>query len=123
QDKFKLSLLSLVLLGIFFSPVGLAAWLQDGSISGGRESADGGTIGIGQNSRVGPGSIVIGQNAEAEGRTSIAIGYSAQTFYNYSVAVGATAKADNNAVAYGYGAQAKAIGAVAVGQEAIANQN
>ncbi|MCT8556203.1 hypothetical protein KZ474_11215, partial [Glaesserella parasuis] len=122
QDKFKLSLLSLVLLGIFFSPVGLAAWYEDGSGAGGRESADGGTIGIGQNSRVGPGSIVIGQNAEAEGRTSIAIGYSAQTFYNYSVAVGATAKADNNAVAYGYGAQARGIGSVAVGQGANANK-
>ncbi|MDG6856584.1 ESPR domain-containing protein [Glaesserella parasuis] len=31
QDKFKLSLLSLVLLGIFFSPVGLAAYFQDSS--------------------------------------------------------------------------------------------
>ncbi|MFU2110256.1 ESPR-type extended signal peptide-containing protein, partial [Glaesserella parasuis] len=122
QDKFKLSFLSLVLLGIFFSPVGLAAYFEYGSISGGRESADGGTIGIGQNSRVGPGSIVIGQNAEAEGRTSIAIGYSAQTFYNYSVAVGATAKADNNAVAYGYGAQARGIGSVAVGEGANANK-
>ncbi|MDO9957375.1 hypothetical protein Q7471_11640, partial [Glaesserella parasuis] len=122
QDKFKLSLLSLVLLGIFFSPVGSAAYLQYGSISGGRESTDDGTIGIGQNSRVGPGSIVIGQNAEAEGRTSIAIGYSAQTFYDYSVAVGATAKADNYAVAYGYGAQARGIGSVAVGQGANANK-
>ncbi|MFK5247363.1 ESPR-type extended signal peptide-containing protein, partial [Glaesserella parasuis] len=78
QDKFKLSLLSLVLLGIFFSPVGLAAWYQDGSGAGRNESADAGTIGIGQNSKVGPGSIVIGQNAKAEGRTSIAIGYQAE---------------------------------------------
>ncbi|MDO9757238.1 hypothetical protein Q7537_11190, partial [Glaesserella parasuis] len=108
QDKFKLSLLSLVLLGIFFSPVGSAAWLVDGSEKG--SDADAGTIGIGIDSRVGPGSIVIGQYAKAEGRTSIAIGYRAETTGDKAVAVGATA-------------QAKAIGAVAVGQEAIANQN
>ncbi|MEE3691352.1 hypothetical protein V2H90_11270, partial [Glaesserella parasuis] len=121
QDKFKLSLLSLVLLGIFFSPVGLAAYIQDGSERG--SDADAGTIGIGQNSRVGPGSIVIGQYAKAEGRTSIAIGYQAETIGDKTVAVGATAQAFNYSAAYGYGAQAKAIGAVAVGQEAIANQN
>ncbi|MDG6353816.1 hypothetical protein QAA21_10880, partial [Glaesserella parasuis] len=69
--------LSLVLLGIFFSPVGLAAYFVDGSGAGRNESADGGTIGIGQDSRVGPGSIAIGQLAKAEGRTSIAIGYQA----------------------------------------------
>ncbi|MDG6272924.1 hypothetical protein P9K33_10960, partial [Glaesserella parasuis] len=67
--------LSLVLLGIFFSPVGLAAYIQDGSEKG--SGADNGSIGIGQDSRVGPGSIVIGQLAKAEGRTSIAIGYQA----------------------------------------------
>ncbi|MWQ07185.1 hypothetical protein GHH65_11140, partial [Glaesserella parasuis] len=121
QDKFKLSLLSLVLLGIFFSPVGSAAWLVDGSEKG--SGADAGTIGIGIDSRVGPGSIVIGQYAKAEGRTSIAIGYRAETTGDKAVAVGATAQAFNYSAAYGYGAQAKAIGAVAVGQEAIANQN
>ncbi|MFW9282761.1 hypothetical protein ACOQO6_13180, partial [Glaesserella parasuis] len=121
QDKFKLSLLSLVLLGIFFSPVGSAAWLVDGSEKG--SDADAGTIGIGIDSRVGPGSIVIGQYAKAEGRTSIAIGYRAETTSDKAVAVGATAQAFNYSAAYGYGAQAKAIGAVAVGQEAIANQN
>ncbi|MCT8566761.1 hypothetical protein KZ381_11200, partial [Glaesserella parasuis] len=122
QDKFKLSLLSLVLLSIFFSPVGLAAWLVDGSEKG--SGADAGTIGIGQDSRVGPGSIVIGQYAKAEGRTSIAIGYRAETIglSDKAVAVGATAQAGPYSAAYGYGAQAKAIGAVAVGQEAIANQ-
>ncbi|MDO9805147.1 ESPR-type extended signal peptide-containing protein, partial [Glaesserella parasuis] len=123
QDKFKLSLLSLVLLGIFFSPVGLAAWLQDDAQGG--SDADQGTIGIGKDSKVGPGSIVIGQYAKAEGRTSIAIGYRAETIglINKAVAVGATAQAFDYSAAYGYGAQAKAIGAVAVGQEAIANQN
>ncbi|MCT8822085.1 hypothetical protein KZ426_07735, partial [Glaesserella parasuis] len=123
QDKFKLSLLSLVLLSIFFSPVGLAAWLVDGSEKG--SGADAGTIGIGQDSRVGPGSIVIGQYAKAEGRTSIAIGYRAETIglSDKAVAVGATAQAFGYSAAYGYGAQAKAIGAVAVGESAIANQN
>ncbi|MDG6328034.1 hypothetical protein P9986_11125, partial [Glaesserella parasuis] len=113
--------LSLVLLSIFFSPVGLAAYLQDGSERG--SDADNATIGIGQGSRVGPGSIAIGQDAKAEGRTSIAIGYKAETIGDKAVAVGATAQAFNYSAAYGYGAQAKAIGAVAVGQEAIANQN
>ncbi|MCT8576943.1 hypothetical protein KZ458_11330, partial [Glaesserella parasuis] len=123
QDKFKLSLLSLVLLSIFFSPVGLAAWLVDGSEKGNNEEADEGTIGIGKGSKVGPGSIVIGQYAKAEGRTSIAIGYQAETIGDKTVAVGATAQAFNYSAAYGYGAQAKAIGAVAVGESAIANQN
>ncbi|MWQ48277.1 hypothetical protein F9887_11240, partial [Glaesserella parasuis] len=120
QDKFKLSLLSLVLLGIFFSPVGLAEpWLQDGSE---RASAvDDATIGIGKGSRVGPGSITIGYHSEAQGRTVIAIGYSAQAFSNYSVAVGATAKAGGYSVAYGYGAQARGTGSVAVGRGATAN--
>ncbi|MCT8535293.1 hypothetical protein KZ355_11185, partial [Glaesserella parasuis] len=123
QDKFKLSFLSLVLLGIFFSPVGLAASLQDGSEGG--SDADAGTIGIGQNSRVGPGSIVIGQYAKAEGRTSIAIGYQAEAvlFEPNAVVVGATAQAFSYSAAYGYGAQARAIGSVAVGENAIANQN
>ncbi|EQA05090.1 hemagglutinin family protein, partial [Glaesserella parasuis 12939] len=121
QDKFKLSLLSLVLLGIFFSPVGSAAWLVDGSEKG--SDADAGTIGIGKESRVGPGSIVIGQFAKAEGRTSIAIGYRAETIGDKAVAVGATAQAFGYSAAYGYGAQAKAIGAVAVGESAIANQS
>ncbi|MDO9743530.1 ESPR-type extended signal peptide-containing protein, partial [Glaesserella parasuis] len=125
QDKFKLSFLSLVLLSIFFSPVGLAAWYQDGSGPGRNESADGGTIGIGQDSRVGPGSIVIGQGAKAEGRTSIAIGYQAEAvlYQTKAVAVGATAKAFEYSAAYGYGAQARGIGSVAVGENAIANQN
>ncbi|MDO9887816.1 ESPR-type extended signal peptide-containing protein, partial [Glaesserella parasuis] len=125
QDKFKLSLLSLVLLGIFFSPVGLAAYFQYGSEKGNNEEADEGTIGIGKGSKVGPGSIVIGQGAKAEGRTSIAIGYQAEAilYASNAVAVGATAQAGPYSAAYGYGAQARGIGAVAVGQEAIANQN
>ncbi|MWQ29643.1 hypothetical protein F9861_10870, partial [Glaesserella parasuis] len=120
QDKFKLSLLSLVLLGIFFSPVGSAEpWLQDGSSRG--PYVDDATIGIGKGSSVGPGSITIGYQSEARGRTSIAIGYSAQAFTNNAVAVGATAKAGGSSVAYGYGAQARKAGSVAVGQGATAN--
>ncbi|MDG6408893.1 hypothetical protein QAY93_10670, partial [Glaesserella parasuis] len=114
---------SLVLLSIFFSPVGSAAWLQNDS-SQGYLGSDGGSIGIGEGSKVGPGSIVIGQYAKAEGRTSIAIGYRAETIglSDKAVAVGATAQAGPYSAAYGYGAQAKAIGAVAVGESAIANQ-
>ncbi|MEE3691333.1 hypothetical protein V2H90_11165, partial [Glaesserella parasuis] len=120
QDKFKLSLLSLVLLGIFFSSVGSAEpWLQDGSERA--STVDDATIGIGKGSRVGPGSITIGYHSEAQGRTVIAIGYSAQAFSNYSVAVGATAKAGGYSVAYGYGAQARGTGSVAVGRGATAN--
>ncbi|MDO9838762.1 ESPR-type extended signal peptide-containing protein, partial [Glaesserella parasuis] len=120
QDKFKLSLLSLVLLGIFFSSVGSAEpWLQDGSERA--STVDDATIGIGKGSRVGPGSITIGYHSEAQGRTVIAIGYSAQAFSNYSVAVGATAKAGGDSVAYGYGAQARGTGSVAVGRGATAN--
>ncbi|MFK5042020.1 hypothetical protein ACI3P4_14235, partial [Glaesserella parasuis] len=78
QDKFKLSLLSLVLLGIFFSPVGSAKFIVDGSsaATGDFQGVDEGSIGIGQDSRVGYGSIVIGQLSRAEDRTAIAIGYS-----------------------------------------------
>ncbi|MCT8558391.1 hypothetical protein KZ395_11465, partial [Glaesserella parasuis] len=106
-------------------PVGLAAYFQDGSEKGNNEEADEGTIGIGKGSKVGPGSIVIGQSAKAEGRTSIAIGYQAEAilYASNAVAVGATAQAFGYSAAYGYGAQAKAIGAVAVGESAIANQN
>ncbi|MDG6340549.1 hypothetical protein P9995_10465, partial [Glaesserella parasuis] len=110
----------LVLLGIFFSPVGSAEpWLQDGSSRG--PHVDEATIGIGKGSSVGPGSITIGYQSEARGRTSIAIGYSAQAFTNNAVAVGAIAKAGGSSVAYGYGAQARKAGSVAVGQGATAN--
>ncbi|EQA05208.1 hep_Hag family protein, partial [Glaesserella parasuis 12939] len=78
QDKFKLSLLSLVLLSIFFSPVGSAAYFQDGA-AGSDLGHDGGSIGIGEESEAGYGSIAIGQLSKAEGRTSIAIGYRAET--------------------------------------------
>ncbi|MDO9700256.1 hypothetical protein, partial [Glaesserella parasuis] len=68
QDKFKLSLLSLVLLGIFFSSVGSAAYLQDGANEGSNIGTDDGTIGIGQESRASYGAVAIGQRAKAEAR-------------------------------------------------------
>ncbi|MDO9890366.1 hypothetical protein Q7478_11870, partial [Glaesserella parasuis] len=125
QDKFKLSLLSLVLIGIFFSSVGSAAWLDYGSENGRGEPVDDGTIGFGPGSRAGPGSIVIGQGAKAEGRTSIAIGYQAEAvlYEPNAVAVGATARAFSHSAAYGYGAQARGTGSVAVGEAAVANVN
>ncbi|EQA06316.1 collagen triple helix repeat family protein, partial [Glaesserella parasuis 12939] len=120
QDKFKLSLLSLVLLGIFFSPVGLAAHFQDGSGSGRSEPADDGTIGIGKDSNVGPGSIVIGRFAKAEGRTAVAIGYSTVAGQSNSVAIGSGSRASNHAVAVGRNANANQTGASAFGESAQA---
>ncbi|WP_052157617.1 ESPR-type extended signal peptide-containing protein [Glaesserella parasuis] len=108
QDKFKLSLLSLVLLSIFFSPVGLAAYLQDSS-SQGSKGSDGGSIGIGEGSKVGPGSIVIGQGAKAEGRTAVAIGYSAKTGSEH-----------DNAIAIGNSSTATGPGTVTVGHNSEA---
>ncbi|MDO9794998.1 ESPR-type extended signal peptide-containing protein, partial [Glaesserella parasuis] len=94
QDKFKLSLLSLVLLGIFFSPPAGSA-THSGTpytADGGSKSdlgSDDGTISIGKSSRASYGAIAIGQKSKAEGRHGIAIGYqtNAGTHVN-SVAVG-----------------------------------
>ncbi|MWP82505.1 hypothetical protein F9848_10695, partial [Glaesserella parasuis] len=124
QDKFKLSLLSLVLLGIFFSSEGLAAWLQDSSSSGSKGS-DEGSIGIGRESKVGPGSIVIGQYAKAEGRTAVAIGYSAKTGseHDNAIAIGNSSKATGPVtVTVGSGSEARdrsvVLGANAKGKNA-----
>ncbi|MDG6470229.1 hypothetical protein QAZ08_09720, partial [Glaesserella parasuis] len=112
QDKFKLSLLSLVLLSIFFSPVGSAAYLQDGA--GG--STDEGSIGIGRDSRVGPGSIVIGQLSNAEGRTAIAIGYFANALPLKSIALGTEANVtQSEAIAIGADASASGSQSVTIG--------
>ncbi|MCT8835400.1 YadA-like family protein [Glaesserella parasuis] len=124
QDKFKLSLLSLVLLAIFFSPVGSAAWLQDSS-SQGSKGSDEGSIGIGRESKVGPGSIVIGQYAKAEGRTAVAIGYSAKTGseHDNAIAIGNSSTATGpGTVTVGHSSQAKdrsvVLGANAEGKNA-----
>ncbi|MCT8572816.1 hypothetical protein KZ403_11035, partial [Glaesserella parasuis] len=149
QDKFKLSLLSLVLLSIFFSPVGSAAYFQDGAGPSPRGS-NGASIGIGQGSRAGHGAIVIGEASKAEAHTSIAIGYSTnaggegsiaigrdsitsqdesvaigrQSVSNskQSVALGARAKAtQSEAIAIGSGAAASSIQSVAIGKNTKAN--
>ncbi|MDP0305704.1 hypothetical protein Q7263_10855, partial [Glaesserella parasuis] len=114
QDKFKLSLLSLVLLSIFFSPVGSAAaastsnekpYFQDGA-SASTSGSDNGTIGIGKSSKAAHGAIAIGQLAKAKARHNIAIGYDTQAGENKdhvnSVAVGNNIKIDGKeAVAIG----------------------
>ncbi|MCT8553643.1 hypothetical protein KZ394_08015, partial [Glaesserella parasuis] len=74
QDKFKLSL---VLLSIFFSPVGLAAYLLDGATTS--NGSDDGSIGIGKESKVSYGAVAIGQKSKAEARHNIAIGYEADS--------------------------------------------
>ncbi|MWQ58528.1 hypothetical protein GFL04_10940, partial [Glaesserella parasuis] len=121
QDKFKLSL---VLLSIFFSPVGLAAYLQDGSSSGSKGS-DEGSIGIGRESKVGHGSITIGQKSEAEGRTAVAIGYSAKTGseHDNAIAIGNISTATGpGTVTVGHSSEAKdrsvVLGANAKGENA-----
>ncbi|MDP0461075.1 YadA-like family protein, partial [Glaesserella parasuis] len=107
QDKFKLSLLSLVLLGIFFSPVAGSttdsSYFQHGATYGTKHRSDAGTIGIGRQSTAGPGSIAIGQHTKADGRTVVAIGYSAVTTDMGSpVAIGGHTKANGeSAIAIG----------------------
>ncbi|MDO9678023.1 hypothetical protein Q7564_04285, partial [Glaesserella parasuis] len=115
QDKFKLNLLSLVLLSIFFSPVGSAAWFEDGSAPG-NQGSDDGSLGIGRSSWVGPGSITIGENSDASGRTAVAIGFRAKAIPYKSIAlgVGANARA-NEAIVIGQESVAEAIQSIAIG--------
>ncbi|MDG6852967.1 hypothetical protein QA316_10835, partial [Glaesserella parasuis] len=113
----------LVLLGIFFSPVGSAAeWFQNGS-SGGFRGYNGDSIGIGRDSKVGPGSITIGAQSKAESTTAVAIGFDARALANNSTAVGARTIADFYSAAYGHRARALGTHSVAVGEEAVTNQN
>ncbi|MDD2175759.1 ESPR-type extended signal peptide-containing protein, partial [Glaesserella parasuis] len=123
QDKFKLSLLSLVLLGIFFSPVGSASYFVDGG-DGSSRGYNNDSIAIGYSSLAGYGGVAIGGLAKAEGRHNIAIGYDAQAVYEEnSTAVGARSQVGNHSAAYGYQASALGVGSVAVGENAIANMN
>ncbi|MDO9863423.1 hypothetical protein Q7448_11535, partial [Glaesserella parasuis] len=123
QDKFKLSLLSLVLLGIFFSPVGSAAWLVYGSTSGDRGSnVD--SIGIGQGSKVGSGAIAIGGLSKAQAHTSIAIGYSIKAEGEGSIAIGRESIASQDeGIAIGRASFSRSKQSVALGARANATQS
>ncbi|MWQ07142.1 hypothetical protein GHH65_10870, partial [Glaesserella parasuis] len=123
QDKFKLSFLSLVLLGIFFSPVGSAAWLVYGSTSGDRGSnVD--SIGIGKGSKVGSGAIAIGGLSKAEAHTSIAIGYSIKAEGEGSIAIGRESIASQNeGIAIGRASFSSSKQSVALGARAKATQS
>ncbi|MDD2164893.1 ESPR-type extended signal peptide-containing protein, partial [Glaesserella parasuis] len=103
QDKFKLSLLSLVLLGIFFSSEGLAAEYFVAGASASVNGSDDGTIGIGKESKASYGAVAIGQQAKAEGRHNIAIGYDSNTgTHNNSITIGNnTLGSGENVVAIG----------------------
>ncbi|MDO9880996.1 hypothetical protein Q7449_11415, partial [Glaesserella parasuis] len=120
QDKFKLSLLSLVLLSIFFSPVGLAVFIQDGSTNV-APFYDNGAIGIGYSSYVGNSGVVIGKHAVARDTVAVAIGYSAEVVGHDGVAVGAHAQARYRSVASGYSAKALGQRSVAIGDSAEVN--
>ncbi|MCT8776644.1 hypothetical protein KZ340_11605, partial [Glaesserella parasuis] len=130
QDKFKLSLLSLVLLGIFFSPSAAAnttntakPYLQDDATAS-NNGYDNGTIGIGKESKASYGAIAIGQKSKAEARHNIAIGYDTQAGnhkdHSNSVAVGNNIKIDGKeAVAIGSASKAGK-GSVVLGRQASA---
>ncbi|MCT8664171.1 hypothetical protein KZ370_11320, partial [Glaesserella parasuis] len=126
QDKFKLSLLSLVLLGIFFSPVGSAAFIVDGSApaDGSFQGADEGSIGIGKSSKVGYGAIAIGQLSYAEDRTTIAIGYNSNAKRDASVAIGRDAVVfGSNALAIGRLSVSRSDESIALGRETKATSD
>ncbi|MDP0180695.1 hypothetical protein Q7298_10860, partial [Glaesserella parasuis] len=120
QDKFKLSLLSLVLLGIFFSPVGLAVFIQDGSTNV-APFYDNGAIGIGYASYVGNSSVAIGKYSKARDTTAVAVGFSAESIGHNAVAVGSNAEATSSSAAYGSRAKALGRSSVAVGENAVTN--
>ncbi|MCT8540570.1 YadA-like family protein, partial [Glaesserella parasuis] len=142
QDKFKLSLLSLVLLGIFFSPPAGSA-THSGmpyTADGGSRSdlgSDDGTISIGKSSRASYGAIAIGQKSKAEGRHGIAIGYqtNAGTHVNSvavgndiqvsgeeAVAIGSSSKAGKGSVVLGRQAEGTTTQAVVIGNLAKASK-
>ncbi|WP_426824661.1 YadA-like family protein [Glaesserella parasuis] len=129
QDKFKLSLLSLILLGIFFSPSAAAnttntqkPYLQDGATAS-NSGYDDGSIGIGKESKVSYGAVAIGQKSKAEGRHNIAIGYDSNAgTKDNSVAVGNNIKIDGKeAVAIGSASKAGE-GSVVLGRQASAGK-
>ncbi|MDP0380137.1 hypothetical protein Q7X53_11455, partial [Glaesserella parasuis] len=114
QDKFKLSLLSLVLLGIFFSPSAAAnttnnaqPYLVDGATKSDK-GYDDGTIGIGKESKASYGAIAIGQKSKAEARHNVAIGYEADS------------GTDANSITIGYNTKVIGEQAIAIGKESKA---
>ncbi|MDE3989263.1 YadA-like family protein [Glaesserella parasuis] len=142
QDKFKLSLLSLVLLGIFFSPSAAAnakPYLQDEAEKSSL-GYDDGTIGIGKKSKAGYGAIAIGQYSKAEARHNIAIGYTADSGTQANsiaignntvvsgteaVAIGSASKAGGRSVVLGGGAEGTTTQTVVIGNlaKAIGSQS
>ncbi|MDE3948230.1 ESPR-type extended signal peptide-containing protein, partial [Glaesserella parasuis] len=135
QDKFKLSL---VLLSIFFSPVGLAAYLLDGATTS--NGFDDGSIGIGKESKVSYGAIAIGQKSKAEARhnvaigfdsnagtsvNSVAIGYEAKVTGEEGIAIGKQSKAGGRSVVLGGGAEGTTTQTVVIGNlaKAIGSQS
>ncbi|MDG6325872.1 hypothetical protein P9987_10400, partial [Glaesserella parasuis] len=137
----KLSLLSLVLLSIFFNPVlGVKHTGQPYLIDGATKSnlgTDDGTIGIGKTSEAGYGAIAIGQLAKAKARHNVAIGYKADSGvqpntitigYNTKVsgqeaiAIGKESKAGEKSVVLGGQAKGEGTQTVVVGNLAIASK-
>ncbi|MCT8609408.1 hypothetical protein KZ427_11050, partial [Glaesserella parasuis] len=116
QDKFKLSLLSLVLLGIFFSSVAVGAELHKGSPylvdNAGKSDlgTDDGTIGIGKSSKAGYGAIAIGQYSKAENRHNVAIGYKADSGKQV------------NSITIGYNTKVSGMEGIAIGKESKAGE-
>ncbi|EQA01371.1 ESPR-type extended signal peptide-containing protein, partial [Glaesserella parasuis] len=116
QDKFKLSLLSLVLLSIFFSPVAVGAQLHTGTaflLDGSNKSklgTDDGTIGIGKDSKAGYGAIAIGQYSKAKARHNVAIGYKADS------------GVQPNTITIGYNTKVSGQEAIAIGKESKAGK-
>ncbi|MDG6260172.1 hypothetical protein P9J79_10555, partial [Glaesserella parasuis] len=114
QDKFKLSLLSLVLLSIFFSPVAVGAQLHTGKpfllddASKSDRGSDDGTIGIGKKSKASYGAIAIGEESKAEARHNVAIGYKADS------------GTDANSITIGYNTKVSGEQAIAIGKESKA---
>ncbi|MDG6366635.1 hypothetical protein QAA59_10915, partial [Glaesserella parasuis] len=110
-----------VLLGIFFSSVGSAAWFEDGG--DGSRGYNNDTIAVGYNSRAGGGSIAIGGLSKAESSHAVAMGFDAKAIGENSTAVGVRTQAGSNSVAYGYGAKAQGTGSVAIGSQAKVDGN
>ncbi|MWQ71424.1 ESPR domain-containing protein, partial [Glaesserella parasuis] len=113
QDKFKLSLLSLVLLGIFFSPpAGSATHSGTPYTAGGGDKSDrgsdDGTISIGKSSKASYGAIAIGELAKAEARHNVAIGYKADS------------GTDANSITIGYNTKVSGEQGIAIGKESKA---